>query len=121
MIPCCSHQSIDSYIASGFCHIVLTFQVSHLHRRLLYMLEKTGNFLHFVPSVCLAFWMLNELKLDFDFSSPYQCASENTNSGLEKGKKKQNKPPVLYKIFSKIPSYAQVLGKHACKDMLCCK
>lgn len=112
---------MDSYIASGCCHIVLTFRVSHLHKRLLYMLEKTGNFLHFVPSVCLAFWMLRELKLDFDFSSPYQCASENTNSGLEKGKKKQNKPPVLYKMFSKIPSYAQVLGKHACKDMLCCK
>lgn len=49
MIPC-SNQSIDSYIASSCCHIVLAFQVLHLHGRLLYILEKTRNFLHFVSS-----------------------------------------------------------------------
>lgn len=69
-----------------------------------------------VSSIYLPFWIVNKLKLDFlfflfcFFSS--QCASEKTNSGLEKRKQTLTQAPVLHKVFSKIPSYAEVLGKH---------
>lgn len=42
----CSDQSIDSYSS---CHIVLAFQVLHIHRKFLYFWPKSGIFLHFIP------------------------------------------------------------------------
>lgn len=75
--------------------------ISDQNQAISYILPlKVTNIIHF-------FWYL--------ISFP-QYASKNTNSGLEKiGEKRKQTPtqaPGLHKMFDKIPSYAEVLGKH---------
>lgn len=80
-------------------------------QEVLVFLTKIRDFPAFYPLKYQTFIHLFEFLVSFP-----QYASKTTNSGLEKrgGKRKQppTRAPVLHKMFDKIPSYAEVLGKH---------
>lgn len=93
-------------LASSFYIFTGSSCISHQNQEISYILSLKA------PNIQSPFWIL-KLKLEFHFFF-LQYASKTTNSDLGKKKRKQTprEAPVLHKVFNKIPSSAEVLGKH---------